>query len=1397
MKLQHTLAALALAASPLALHADSVFLQGPNGAQGFTPRDPNNGQVILGQAGGAGGDAVDVGWVVDKVGDKVNEATVIGGNGGNAGISGGPGPNNTPPAFGNHGGNGGNATATAIADLTDTGGGNVEAWADARGGAGGEGGPGGSRPHMDGPGAWGGNSVARATAKTTNGSVIASANAASPNGGSGNMATASAQGSNTSADPVNVVATARGGDGPIKRGNRLPEDESPRGRPGRLGVVSGFSTGGGNVKVEGNAYGGKGGGGVGGDSDGGDASITDALTGSTTGTLSLSQHATGGLGGQGWNQDAGWGGYFPVLAGRGGKGGDASSILNLSYCPASSLAVDAFASGGGGGSGTSGGPGLAGTATAGGNISGTGHLSVNYSATGGYGGVSDAGFAPGGAAILLPCSAVSTGTEKTVAVTAYQQGGSGGGTRYYSPWNAGDGAASSMSNIVSGAAPGGSLTLTQMALGGGGGEAGWIGSTYSGALAGGGGDAFSTLDFTHSGEAALTADVEAYGGFTGIGWGSRRNKAGGAATANGRLQDSGEVTLIVKAIGGYGGDAGNADAVGSAISTGSGTAALWVEAKGGKTNVDRDDPGTASLTAYGQSVTGLVSVFGTAEAGGGIAADGASNSGRVDGRSIVLTNAVTGRTQGKLILSQSARAGAGTGDVYTPGESAGDGGDATSSLITLGGNPDGGPLEAYAYAYGGDSTAYNTQTVGAPGDAVAVCDFHNAGNVRAEARAEGGVATKNTVVGRGAAQASANAVCTQPNGSSMAVASLDRSDPVTGGPATATAESFGGIATRLRASSIAPATGGSAYTTVGCAVGANIYNPQMSVVGLPTNPLSLSGAPNTSAAFVGATRLADMSITGSLGSASTTVAFNTSNFLGRARLSLLSGTLSGPVGSLASVRFTVTRAAITVVDVTFNTPAQLQSYFTDHVVDLGRANVLGEVVCTFTVTGGDANTWLDAKVLLAASPLPAPVNYQPNASAGGGTFIDISTTGAQVIGSNVDDGVSNLIPIGFTFPFLGTNYTELYASSNGLVTFGGGNSDYNNIDFAAQMMGPDLDAIAVLWDDWVTEGGVFAQTIGAPGQRTFIVQWNLRAFSGTSADPAVFQMQIFESTGDILIICPDSATDGGNSNGSSATLGLRKAGAPANGFVSMHSFNSPNVPSGTQVRFSLPRPVVGGLAATSVTGSSATLGGVINPNGISTNASFQYGPTTSFGSSASVVLAPDDGSSGQNVSAALSGLTAATTYYYQLTATNDAGTSILSGSFTTLSQQQDWRQLYFGTGSNTGNAADNADPDGDGLENLLEWACNLNPTTSNPLNTVTGRDGATLTFVYPRGVAALTAGVIFNVEWSDTTAPNSWSAAGVTQQVLSDNGVTQQVQATLPAGTGGQRFVRLRVTAPP
>jgi len=78
------------------------------------------------------------------------------------------------------------------------------------------------------------------------------------------------------------------------------------------------------------------------------------------------------------------------------------------------------------------------------------------------------------------------------------------------------------------------------------------------------------------------------------------------------------------------------------------------------------------------------------------------------------------------------------------------------------------------------------------------------------------------------------------------------------------------------------------------------------------------------------------------------------------------------------------------------------------------------------------------------------------------------------------------------------------------------------------------------------------------------------------------------------------------------------------------------------------------------------LNGSVNPHGLTTTVYFQYGPTTSYGSTTPVQ--PQGGNRFRNISANISGLSASTTYHFRIVAINSAGTRYGSDrTFTTLS----------------------------------------------------------------------------------------------------------------------------------
>jgi hypothetical protein len=122
---------------------------------------------------------------------------------------------------------------------------------------------------------------------------------------------------------------------------------------------------------------------------------------------------------------------------------------------------------------------------------------------------------------------------------------------------------------------------------------------------------------------------------------------------------------------------------------------------------------------------------------------------------------------------------------------------------------------------------------------------------------------------------------------------------------------------------------------------------------------------------------------------------------------------------------------------------------------------------------------------------------------------------------------------------------------------------------------------------------------------------------------------------------------------------------------------------------------------------------------------------------------------------------------------------------------QTWRQTYFGTTSNSGDAADNADPYHTGIPNLLVFGFlgpNQNPALAifSQLPQVQWNDGNCLySFTEPPGVC----GITYGAEWSQTLLSGSWNA-------VTDTGISPQHSFSVPKGTKTKLFMRLKVTSP-
>ena len=134
---------------------------------------------------------------------------------------------------------------------------------------------------------------------------------------------------------------------------------------------------------------------------------------------------------------------------------------------------------------------------------------------------------------------------------------------------------------------------------------------------------------------------------------------------------------------------------------------------------------------------------------------------------------------------------------------------------------------------------------------------------------------------------------------------------------------------------------------------------------------------------------------------------------------------------------------------------------------------------------------------------------------------------------------------------------------------------------------------------------------------------------------------------------------------------IRAVAPPGTGTVDVTVVTSTASANAPEDRYtynpSAPTAVTG--AAIGVEQTSATLHATVNPNGGEVSeCKFEYGTTTSYGSSAPCAPSPGAGSSPVAVSAAITGLAAATTYHFRIVATNVSGSSDGNdAAFTTLS----------------------------------------------------------------------------------------------------------------------------------
>jgi hypothetical protein len=153
----------------------------------------------------------------------------------------------------------------------------------------------------------------------------------------------------------------------------------------------------------------------------------------------------------------------------------------------------------------------------------------------------------------------------------------------------------------------------------------------------------------------------------------------------------------------------------------------------------------------------------------------------------------------------------------------------------------------------------------------------------------------------------------------------------------------------------------------------------------------------------------------------------------------------------------------------------------------------------------------------------------------------------------------------------------------------------------------------------------------------------------------------------------------------------------------------------------------------------------------------------------------------------VSGLLPGTVYNFRIVALNGTDrSSEVATTLTTWTSLEEWRFSNFGTIANSGHAADLANPNNDGMPNLMKYALGISanaPKDQANLNTQVGAHGRlALTFMRARG------DLIYTVEGSDDLI--TWTSIATNPGMAGETVTVTDTAIT----NSSKRFIRLKVS---
>lgn len=217
-----------------------------------------------------------------------------------------------------------------------------------------------------------------------------------------------------------------------------------------------------------------------------------------------------------------------------------------------------------------------------------------------------------------------------------------------------------------------------------------------------------------------------------------------------------------------------------------------------------------------------------------------------------------------------------------------------------------------------------------------------------------------------------------------------------------------------------------------------------------------------------------------------------------------------------------------------------------------------------------------------------------------GTFTPLSAGTALTIQSgDADDGRYLPVPIGFTFNFDDTNYTQVGTCTNGWMSFVPATNFARNNDLDGTGGGATRPFVAPFFDDHdMVSGSVSYQLSGTAPNRVFTMQWLNARWDYLGTAPAIsFQAKLYETTNRVQFVYrQEPGAIGIDVNSFGASIGIAGIATGSGQYLSLNNSGATPTASSTVNTMNIStKPATGRIYTFSptATASSSSISGKV------------------------------------------------------------------------------------------------------------------------------------------------------------------------------------------------------------